>query len=182
MTEEKNTVISSHPVQNVQGNTGQSLLALPPHILLGEWKFLTTSHCSFPSFGLFLIQASGAFSSLRVNKVVKLIWHIMSYFKFLHCQCKLIFKCVKLMSDDGGVSLYWEKKRSYHRGTECWAEWNVHRLESNGNKIRKVSRTQIGMILEIILRSLDCLLIKMVNNKEFLVGEGHDLCCWKCRL
>lgn len=110
MTEEKYTVISSRPVQNVQGNTGQSLLALPPHILPGEWTFLTTSHCSFPSFGLFSIQASGAFSSLRVNKVVELIWHIMSYFKFMHCQCKPIFKCVKLTAEDGGVSLYRERK------------------------------------------------------------------------
>lgn len=115
-----NTVISSHPVQNVQGNTGQSLLSLPPHILLGEWNFLTTSHCSFPSFGLFLIQTSGAFLSLRVNKVVELIRHIMSYFKFMHCHRRPIFKCVKLTSEDDGVSSYWEKKSS-HRGTERWA-------------------------------------------------------------
>lgn len=140
MTEEKYTVISTHPVQNVQGNTGQSLLALPPHILPREWTFLTTAHCSFPSFGLFLIQASGTFSSLRVKKVMELIWHIMSYFKFMHCQCKQIFKCVKLTSEDDDVSLYWEIK-FLTEAQNVQLEWNVvHRLESNGNKIRKVSR------------------------------------------
>lgn len=105
MTEEKYTVISSPPVQNVQGNTGQSLLSLPPHILLGSGHFLPLLTVPFPHL-ISLIQASGAFSSLRVNKVVELTWHIMSYFKFMHCQCKSIFKCVKLTSEDGSVSLY----------------------------------------------------------------------------
>lgn len=44
-----------------------------------------------------------------------------------------------------------------------------------GIKSEKLSGLKIGMVLEIIIRNLDCILIATVKNKEFYSGEWHDL-------
>ena len=97
----------------------------------------------------------------------------MSYFKSMHCQHKQIFKCFKIDIRGDGVSSHLGKKEVVTEAQKVdFVQKVVHRPESAENKIKEVIRTQLSMALEIILRSLHCILLIMINNRVSCWGHG----------